>query len=161
MLPLIEVRKLNSHRSLQETDMAEIFNLMVSSKVVQFTDDFLYPLFDLRAWRIYTPFRLVDYGNARFPALRRDLPELTTEVMYLLVEDGLTALVLGEIGIRSWRRGIRAAHSWHRGGNTRHRRRGAAPRSSASAGSRRHNQPGTGTASGDLFRPVMPQLGVE
>ncbi|TWA49559.1 hypothetical protein FB008_11555 [Sinorhizobium medicae] len=24
--------------------------------------------------------------------------------MYLLVEDGLTALVLGEIGIRSWRR---------------------------------------------------------
>ncbi len=29
--------------------MAEIFNLMVSSKVVQFTDDFLYPLFDLRA----------------------------------------------------------------------------------------------------------------
>lgn len=36
--------------------MAEIFNLMVSSKVVQFTDDFLYPLFDLLGLENLYPF---------------------------------------------------------------------------------------------------------
>ncbi|TWA49560.1 hypothetical protein FB008_11556 [Sinorhizobium medicae] len=52
--------------------MAEIFNLMVSSKVVQFTDDFLYPLLicalresiPLSAWstmetRAFRPFGMI------------------------------------------------------------------------------------------------------
>lgn len=88
---------------------------------------------------------MVDHGDARFPTLWQDLPELAAQVLdllvalgllpaVLLVEEGLPSLVIGEVqGLDGTRRGTQAARSWHRAGSTRRRRPGGAPRNSASA----------------------------